>query len=75
MSVREVKQWYRDHISMRVPGDESKSHFPEAAVEEDFKLYTMDLSYFSGKLEMYFRYKQISFQRIEPHAKEFETIL
>jgi glutathione S-transferase len=35
----------------------------------------MDLSYFSGKLEMYLRYKEISFERIELNATEFETIL
>ena len=70
-----MNKHYRDHISLRIKGDEEKNHDPEHYIEEDFKLYTMDLSYFSGKLEMYLRYKEISFQRIEPHAEEFDTIL
>ena len=51
------------------------SHDPECSTNHDFKLYTMDLSFFSGKIEMYLRYKGINFQRIEPHAKEFDSIL
>lgn len=35
----------------------------------------MDLSYFSGKLEMYLRYKDIKFYRIELSAYEMETFL
>ena len=68
-------KYYLDHISLRVPGDELKKHEAEAPIKEDFKLYTMDLSYFSGKMEMYMRYKEITFQRTEPHALEFESIL
>ena len=41
-----------DHISLRMEGDEYVSHDPESPTDKDFKLYTMDLSYFSGKLEM-----------------------
>lgn len=69
------KKRYLDHMSLRVPGDELKDHAPEAPTQCDFKLYTMDLSYFCGKLEMYFRYKELSFDRIEPTAREFYDIL
>lgn len=64
-----------DHISLRMEGDEYVSHDPESPTDKDFKLYTMDLSYFSGKLEMYLRYKEISHLRIEPTAREFTDIL
>jgi glutathione S-transferase len=55
-------------LTDEVPPTHSQSNF-------DFKLFTMDLSYFSGKLEMYLRYKEISFERIELSAAQFETIL
>jgi len=32
---------------------------------EPFELYLYDVSYFSGKLEMYMRYKGIPFKRVE----------
>lgn len=32
-----------------------------------FKLFRMDISYFSGKLESYLNYKQIPFERVEAH--------
>lgn len=32
-----------------------------------FKLFRMDISYFSGKLEAYLNYKQIPFERVEAH--------
>ena len=70
-----MKDKYHDHMSLRVPGEDLKNHEPDAPSEHDFKLYTMDLSYFSGKLEMYFRYKELSFDRIEPTAREFFDIL
>ena len=41
----------------------------------DFILFTMDLSYFSGKLEMYLNYKEINYLRYEPSAREFDLIL
>lgn len=75
LKTSDAQVFYRDHISLRVPGDEYKCHDFKAPIQEDFKFYTMDLSYFSGKLEMYFRYKGISFCRIEPTAQEFESIL
>lgn len=34
-----------------------------------FKLFRMDISYFSGKLEAYLNYKQIPFERVEAHHK------
>jgi hypothetical protein len=70
-----MKKYYHDHMSLRVPGEDLKDHSPDAPTDKDFKFYTMDLSYFCGKLEMYFRYKEISFDRIEPTAKEFFDIL
>ena len=70
----ESKQ-FRDYISLRLPGDAEQDHHPDSLVKEDFKLYTMDISYFSGKLEMYMRYKELKFQRLEPHLEEFDAIL
>jgi glutathione S-transferase len=72
-----LNNYFLDNYSLRIKGDENNNHsqFSKCPNGEDFKLYTMDLSYFSGKLEMYLRYKQITFQRIEPIAREFETIL
>lgn len=74
---RPLNTYFVDDLSLRVMGDKYVDHNPESNPPngEDFKLYTMDLSYFSGKMEMYLRYKQIRFQRIEPTSKEFETIL
>jgi glutathione S-transferase len=72
---------HRDHISLRVPGDDQQQflldpyHNPLARCNKDFLFYTMDLSYFSGKLEMYFRYKELQHERLEVHGREFETIL
>ncbi len=73
--IGKIKNNYRDHMSLRTPGDEFNDHDPRAPTTKDFKFYTMDLSYFSGKLEMYFRYKEIPFDRFEPTAREFEEIL
>jgi glutathione S-transferase len=72
---------YRDHISLRVPGDEEQQYLTDpynrsrSTCSKDFLFYTLDMSYFSGKLEMYFRYKELSFERLELHGNEFETIL
>jgi len=48
---------FRDWISLRVNEDDKlyDQVDPKIKTEHDFKLYLMDLSYFSGKLEMYFR--------------------
>jgi len=44
-------------------------------VHEPYKVYLADVSYFSGKLEAYFRYKEIPFERVETNAKiGFEEI-
>ena len=64
-----------DTLSLQIKGDEKKDHNPSLLTDKDFILYTMDLSYFSGKMEMYLRYKEINFERIEPHAEEFDSIL
>ena len=40
----------------------------------DFVLYVMDISYFSGKMEMYCRYKELKFQRVEPTYYELQEI-
>lgn len=59
------------------PFKELKEHKEEEEEEEriDFILYTMDLSYFSGKLEVYLNYKEYKYKRYEPSAKEFDQIL
>ena len=44
----------RDHISLKLPRDERSES------EEEFTMYVMDISYFSGKLESYFNY-QVTF--------------
>lgn len=72
--MRALRNYYLDHMSLRLPGDQFDSHDP-ADTKKDFKFYTMDLSYFSGKLEMYFRYKEIPHERVEPTGKEFNEIL
>ena len=62
-------------MSLRLKGDELSDHSTNPAnipKGVDFKFYTMDLSYFSGKLEMYFRYKQIPHERIEPMHKNLK---
>ena len=41
----------RDHISLKLPQDE------RGESEEEFTMYVMDISYFSGKLESYFNYQ------------------
>ena len=44
-----------DHISLKLPlKEEGKSE------EDEFTMYVMDLSYFSGKLECYFNYQVAS---------------
>lgn len=70
-----MDKFYVDDMSLRVKGDEDAVHDHSHLREHDFVLYTMDISYFSGKLEMYLKYKNISFERIEPHSEEHESIL
>ena len=41
----------RDHISLKLPLEERESG------EDEFTMYVMDISYFSGKLECYFNYQ------------------
>ena len=60
---------YNDHISLKV--DTSRL---ENNKSPDFLLYVMDISYFSGKLEMYFRYRNFNFLRIEPTLSELHEI-
>ena len=60
---------YEDHISLKV----DNARF-DSDKNPDFLLYLMDLSYFSGKLEMYFRYRNFNFQRIEPTLSELYEI-
>jgi glutathione S-transferase len=42
---------------------------------EPFRLYLYDVSYYSGKIEMYMRYKEIPFQRIELKAGQLLNVL
>ena len=60
---------FEDHISLKV--ENSRFHSDKTP---DFLLYLMDLSYFSGKLEMYFRYRNFNFQRLEPRLSELYDI-
>jgi len=60
---------YPDHISLKLPNKEQ-----ENKADPDFLLYVMDLSYFSGKLEAYFRYQDFNFKRIEPLVSELAEI-
>ncbi len=39
-----------------------------------FDLYVMDVSYFSGKLECYFRFKELGYRRIEPTLRELQQL-
>ena len=69
---------FRDWISLRVNDDDilHEQMDPKSSrTEHDFKLYVMDLSYFSGKLEMYFRYKELKYQRLEPTCKQLADIV
>ena len=43
----------RDHISLRLPKEQGEG----VDREEDFRVLVMDISYFSGKMEAYFRYQ------------------
>ena len=45
----------RDHISLKLPDQEERK-----SEEDEFTMYVMDLSYFSGKLECYFNYQVYS---------------
>ena len=60
---------YEDHISLKVDNSRFTSDN-----KPDFLLYVMDISYFSGKLEIYFRYRDFNFQRIEPTMSELFEI-
>src|SRR3990172_4456353 len=41
------------------------AHSPRAAAVRPYRVYLMNVSYFSGKLEAYLRYKQIPYERVE----------
>lgn len=84
--ISSERYFRKNDFSLRLKGDENIFPTKEDYIlrygknnglmsSKDFILYTMDLSYFSGKLEMYLRYKEINHHRFEPHALEFETIL
>lgn len=62
---------FSDHISLKVDNSRFKS---SKDTEADFLLYLMDISYFSGKLEMYFRYRNFKFLRVEPTLSELFEI-
>ena len=62
---------YTDHISLKVDNTRFESSGDN---EPDFILYLMDISYFSGKLEMYFRYRNFKFLRIEPTLSDLFEI-
>ena len=41
------------------------SPMPSQLRNPGYRVYLMDVSYFSGKLEAYLRYKEIPFERVE----------
>jgi glutathione S-transferase len=45
------------------------------AGQRPYRAYVMDVSYFSGKLEAYLRYKRIPYERIETGAREMRREL
>ena len=45
------------------------------ATHEPFRLYLYDVSYYSGKIEMYMRYKEIPFERVELTAGRMVDVL
>ena len=73
--IVQMNKHFVDDISLRLRGDHLSVHDPLHPVEANFKLYTMDISYFSGKIEKYLWCKGISFERLEPHSSEHESIL
>jgi len=60
----------KQHIELSRKGCESESELDQT----DFFLYVMDVSYFSGKMEMYCRYKGLNFMRVEPTFLELKQI-
>jgi hypothetical protein len=58
------------HIDLSRQNRESESPLGHT----DFFLYVMDVSYFSGKMEMYCRYKELNFMRVEPTFIELKEI-
>ena len=44
----------KDHISLKLPREERESK------EDEFTMFVMDVSYFSGKLECYFNFQVTS---------------
>ena len=45
-----------------------------ASANPRFDLYVMDISYFSGKLECYFNFKELPHRRLEPTLAELEVL-
>jgi glutathione S-transferase len=45
------------------------------ATHEPFRLYLYDVSYYSGKIEMYMRYKEIPFERVELSSSQLVNVL
>ena len=43
-----------DHISLKLPPEKEEKE------SEEFTMYVMDISYFSGKLECYFNFQVVS---------------
>ena len=58
----------RDHISLKLPEEEERKY-----EEDEFTMYVMDVSYFSGKLECYFNYQVSSFI-ILPQVYSFTSL-
>ena len=79
---------YRDFISLKLNSlpKHNNKHNNNGSYKEsellkksndntiDFILYVMDISYFSGKMELYCRYKELNFMRVEPTFSELFDI-
>ena len=66
---------YRDALSLRCDYiTTTNNNNEEEDNKYDFYLYVMDISYFSGKMEMYCRYKELNCKRLEPTFTELFEI-
>lgn len=64
---------FLDEFSMR-PSHVINRNSSAAALPYDFYLVGEDLSYFTGKLECYLRYKELNFCRVEATLTQFQNI-
>ena len=65
---------YSDHISLKLEKKTVENDIDKEDHNPDYLLYLLDISYFSGKLESYFRYQDLGFARVEPKISELGDI-